>query len=195
MGLARFIAHQLGRPSRVTGRLLNLANARGNEGAIALLEVSPEHRALDVGFGGGVALGKLAGRAKAVAGIDHSEAAVRSARQRFRAEIEEGRLQIELASVEAIPFEDESFDRILTVHTIYFWPDPERALREIQRVLKSGGRLVLATDVKGPPKAIAKHGFSSYAEEQQADLLRAAGFSAPRFERHGAVLYAVAAKA
>jgi arsenite methyltransferase len=194
MGLAGFIAHQLGRPSRVTGRLLNLANARGNERAVGLLEVSPEDRALDVGFGGGVALGKLTSRARSVAGIDRSEAAVRSARQRFRREIEEGRIQVELARVEAIPFEDESFDRVLTVHTIYFWPDPERGLREILRVLKRGGRLVLATDVKGPPKAIAKHGFNSYDEEQQAELLRSAGFAAVRLERHGRVLYALAGK-
>src|SRR3954453_2375627 len=185
MGPARFIAHQLGRPSRITGRLLNLANASGNARAVELLELSSDHRALDVGFGGGVALGELVGGARSVAGIDHSEAAVRSARQRFRREIEEGRLQVELASVEAIPFEDASFDRILTVHTIYFWPDPERGLREILRVLRSGGRLVLATDVKGPRKAVASHGFNSYGQEQQSELLRAAGFSAVRFERHG----------
>jgi arsenite methyltransferase len=136
MGLARFIAHQLGRPSRVTGRLLNLANARGNERAVELLDVSSDQRALDVGFGGGVALGKLAARAQSVAGIDRSEAAVGSVRQRFRREIEEGGLHVELASVEAIPFDDESFDQVLTVHTIYFWPDPERGLRETLRVLK-----------------------------------------------------------
>jgi arsenite methyltransferase len=195
MGLARLIADQLGRPSRITGRLLNVANARGNKRAVELLEVSAEHRVLDVGFGGGAALRKLAVRARSVAGIDRSEAAVRSARRRFRREIQEGRLQVELASVEAIPFEDESFDRVLTVHTIYFWPDPELGLREILRVLKMGGRLVLATDVKGPPKAIAKHGFNSYGEEQQAKLLRGAGFAAVRLERHGRVMYALATKA
>jgi arsenite methyltransferase len=194
MSLARFIARQLGRPSRLTGRLLNLANARANGAAVELLEVSSEHRALDVGFGGGVALRKLAARAGSVAGIDRSEAAVRAARQSFRREIEEGRVQVEEASVEAIPFADADFDRVLTVHTIYFWPDPERGLQEILRVLKPGGRFVLTTDMRGPPKAIAKHGFSSYSQEQQTELLRAAGFSDVRFERRGRVLFAVAAK-
>src|SRR3954467_15451358 len=140
MGLARFVASQLGRPSRLTGRLLNFANARGNAAAVEVLEVSSDHRALDVGFGGGVALRKLAARAHSVAGIDLSEAAVRAARRGvsrgggrgggggrgarrgFRREIEEGRLEIEEASVEAIPFDDAGFDRVLTVHTIYFWP-------------------------------------------------------------------------
>ena len=98
-------------------------------------------------------------------------------------------------SVEAIPFDDASFDGVLTVHTIYFWPDPERGLREILRVLKPGGRLVLVTDLRGPPKAIAKHGFSSYSQKQQGELLRTAGFSDVGFERRGRVLFGLAAKA
>jgi ubiquinone/menaquinone biosynthesis C-methylase UbiE len=93
-----------------------------------------------------------------------------------------------------MPFEDGSFDRVLTVHTIYFWPDPELALREILRVLKPGGRLILVTDTRGPPKAIAKHGFSSYSEEQQSELLRTVGFSGIAIERRGRLLFAAAAK-
>lgn len=112
MGLAPLIARQLARPSGVTGRVLNLANACGNAAAVELLEVSSEHRALDVGFGGGVALRKMAARAHSVAGIDRSEAAVGAARRRFRRQIEAGRLELREASVEAIAFEDESSDGI-----------------------------------------------------------------------------------
>jgi arsenite methyltransferase len=195
MALARLIARELGRPSRMTGRLLNLANARGNERAVQLLEVSWEHRALDVGFGGGVALRKLLARAHSVAGIDLSESAVSAARQRFRAEIDRGQVQVEKASVEAIPFQEASFDRVLTVHTIYFWPDPERGLREILRVLKPGGRLALVTDTTGPPKAVATHGFSSYGQAEQGELLRTAGFADIRFERRGRLLFALPTKA
>lgn len=195
MGLARLVARQLGRPSQATGHLLNLANARANAAAVELLGLASDHRVLEVGFGGGVALKKLAARAHSVAGIDLSEAAVRAARRTFRREIEEGRLEVEEASVEAIPFDDASFDRVLTVHTIYFWPDPDRGLREILRVLKPGGRFVLGTDLKGPPKAIAKHGFSSYSQEKQRELLRTAGFSDIGFECRGRVLFALASKA
>jgi arsenite methyltransferase len=194
VGLARLIARQLGRPSRATARLLNLANRRGNERAVELLEVSSDQRALDVGFGGGIALARLAERVASVVGVDPSPAAVRAARERFARAIEQGRVQIEEASVAALPFEDASFDRVLTVHTIYFWPDPERGLREIVRVLRPGGRLVLATDTKGPPSAVARHGFAHYDREQQAGLLRTAGFSAIRFEREGRLLFALAAR-
>src|SRR4051795_1198288 len=112
MGLARLVARQLGRPSHVTGRLLNLANARANAAAVELLQLSSDQRALEVGFGGGVALKKLAARAHSVAGIDVSEAAVRAARRSFRREIEEGTLEVDEASVEAIPFDDAAFDRV-----------------------------------------------------------------------------------
>jgi SAM-dependent methyltransferase len=194
MGLARLIARQLGRPSRVTGRLLNLANARGNARGVELLEVSSGDRVLDVGFGGGVALKKLATRAGFVAGVDHSQAAVRAARERFEREVEDGRMQLGEASVEELPFGDASFDGVLTVHTIYFWPDPERGLREIWRVLRRGGRLVLITDRRGPPKAVARHGFAHYEQAQQAELLRAAGFQQASFRREGRLLFALATK-
>jgi ubiquinone/menaquinone biosynthesis C-methylase UbiE len=194
MGLARLIARQLGRPSRTTARLLNFANRRGNERAIELLDVSSDHRVLDVGFGGGVALAKLAERSESVAGVDRSSAAVRAARERFAREVKQGHVQIEEASVEALPFGDASFDRVLTVHTIYFWPDPEQGLREILRVLRPGGRVVVATDTKGPPRAVARHGFAHYDQEQQAELLRAVGFSGIHFERDGRLLFALAAR-
>src|SRR5438552_172610 len=94
---------------------MNLANAGVNDQAVELLEPSVEHRVLGVGFGGGVALSKLAQRAGFVAGIDPSEPALRAARKRFHDEIEAGRVQLTQAPVDAIPFKDGSFDRVLTV--------------------------------------------------------------------------------
>lgn len=194
MGLAHLIARQLGRPSRLTGRILNLANARINEQALGLLEVAPENHALDVGFGGAVALEKLAGRAAFVAGIDHSKPAVRAASNRFRDEIASGRMQVEHAGVDAIPFANASFDRVLTVNTIYFWPDPEHALREILRVLKPGARLVIGTNAKHVPQPIAQHGFTFHTDKEQESILRSVGFSDVHFDRRDRSLFALAAK-
>ena len=192
MSLARRLERQLGRPSRITARLLNLVNARVNRRAVELLEVSSEHRVLDVGFGGGVALRLVAERAAFAAGIDHSAAAARAAGELFEGEIARGEVRIEEAGVDSMPFDDASFDRVLGVHTIYFWPDPERGLREIVRVLKPGGRLLLATDAKAAPKAIARHGFTSYTEAQQSELLRRAGFSVIAVTRRGPNLFVLA---
>lgn len=50
------------------------------------------------------------------------------------------------ASIEKIPFNNCSFDRVVTANTIYFWNDPEAVSAEILRVLKPGGMLVLAAN-------------------------------------------------
>ena len=44
----------------------------------------------------------------------------------------------------SLPLPDDTFDAVLSVHNIYFWPEPERTIGEIARVLRPGGRVVLA---------------------------------------------------
>ncbi len=190
----RAIERQLGKPSRFTAKVLNRVNARTNGRAVERLGPQPGDRALDVGFGGGVGLALLAGRAAFVAGIDHSGPAVAAARTRFADDIAAGRMQLEQASVDAIPFGDDSFDRVLGVHTVYFWRDPDRALREILRVLAPGGRLLLATDSNAAPKAMARHGFKSYSADEEAALLTAAGFADVGLDAGPRTTYAVATK-
>jgi SAM-dependent methyltransferase len=53
------------------------------------------------------------------------------------------RVGLMLADRAGIPDAAGSFDRAYAVHTIYFWPEPARDLRELSRVLRDGGRLVL----------------------------------------------------
>ncbi len=48
-----------------------------------------------------------------------------------------------LADAAALPFPEASFDVVLSVNTIYLWPDPARVLAEMNGVLKLDGRLVL----------------------------------------------------
>ena len=48
------------------------------------------------------------------------------------------------ASVSAIPYEDNTFDLVTAVETLYFWPTPEADLPEIKRVMKPGGQLLIA---------------------------------------------------
>jgi ubiquinone/menaquinone biosynthesis C-methylase UbiE len=51
-------------------------------------------------------------------------------------------------------FEDETFDKALAINSMQVWADAKAGLREIRRVLKSGGRVALGfTRYSGQPKA------------------------------------------
>jgi arsenite methyltransferase len=146
---------QLRRPhgplAPLTARILNVVNRPINRFAVGALQLSGHENVLDVGFGGGVGLTLVLNRLTTgrVAGIDISQEMVRRARESFGDVIAAGRLRVVGASVEAIPFADESFDHAYTVNTIFFWPDLPTSLSELHRVLRPEGRLVIAA----PPAA------------------------------------------
>lgn len=84
-----------------------------------------------------------------------------------------------LASADSLPFPDDSFDKVLYVHALYFWRDIDRCLRETARVLKPGGHLGLLFRTKSDLADIASfppeiYRFPAVAEVtaalEQADL-------------------------
>jgi ubiquinone biosynthesis O-methyltransferase len=98
-------------------------------------------RLLDVGCGDGTLICAAAVRGATVAGIDADPAMLAAARQRMaqaglEATLREGR-------VEELPFPDASFDVVASVTVLCFVGDAGRALREMARVLRPGGRLVI----------------------------------------------------
>ena len=78
-----------------------------------------------------------------ISGVDFSQAMVEQAKQKFKPEIESGKVSLEVADVRELQFDDNTFDKICTVNTIYFWNEPLLSLQEIKRVLKNDGKLVV----------------------------------------------------
>jgi SAM-dependent methyltransferase len=103
--------------------------------------VGPDQRVLDVACGTGVlalAAVELVGRQGAVVGLDRNPDMLRVARRKSdRAEWREGR-------AEALPFPDASFDAAASQFGLMFFEDRARALSEMMRVLRPGGRLAVA---------------------------------------------------
>lgn len=172
-------AHPHGLVGWMLGHLMRRETAAANDLAIRLADITPGARVLDVGCGPGYAIAQIgrvpdAGR---VVGLDRSTTMVAQAARRNRALIAEGRAEVIAASVDRVPFPDDSFDRVIAVHALYFWPDLTRAARELRRVLAPTGLLVIGL---GDPAAMAEAFPSTvYALRSAEDVcasLRVAGF-------------------
>lgn len=141
--LARVLGGQLRAPHGIAGRLLAHGMAKANrvavEQTIRAAEIGPEDAVLDLGCGGGEALGLLRREAPRgyLFGVDHSPLMVDRARRINPA------ADVRLVSFDALPFPDGSFDRILAINVAYFWYDASRMVAELRRVLRPGGRIVV----------------------------------------------------
>lgn len=124
---------------------MNSGHAKLTDWGLTHVFIDRRFTILDIGCGGGATIFKLAGMASEgkVYGLDYSEESVRVARIRNRASIKAGQVDIRHGSVSAMPFTDDMFDLVSAVETHYFWPDLNADLKEVLRVLKPGGTLIL----------------------------------------------------
>ncbi len=111
---------------------------------LAALALCGGERVVDVGCGSGSLHGQLAEAGARVVGVDTSPGMLREAAQQAR----EARLPVVLVRGDAqqLPLADGCAEVLLASHMLYHVPDRERALREMRRVLRTGGRAVLATN-------------------------------------------------
>jgi ubiquinone/menaquinone biosynthesis C-methylase UbiE len=160
------VAGQLGRPHGILSPFVARALNRGNQKAIvAAVDAAQAPRgvvAADIGFGGGAGLQLLldgVGDGGVVYGIEIAEDMLRRAKSKFAGD---GRLRLSRGSLTELPLEDGSVDALITVNTVYFISELDAACRELMRVLRPGGRAVIAI---GDPDVMArlpftKHGFT-----------------------------------
>ena len=175
---------QFGRPTGLWGRGAGLlmahrsSNRRRNAWAVSLLDVRPDDRVLEIGFGPGLAILQLSRSAREgyVCGIDHSELMLRHARRRNAEGIRRGVVELRLASVDAIPGFDAPFDKILAVNAVLFWTEPGARFEELRRLLRPGGLIAVANQPGATDETSAARG------QEIAAALTRAGFSAVQVE-------------
>jgi SAM-dependent methyltransferase len=97
-------------------------------------------RVLDVGCGNGYVLERYARAGARVTGVDLTEQAVDLTRRRFQLRGCRGELIV--ASAEALPFADASFDCVCSMGVLHHIPDTSLGVAEVRRVLRPGGRLI-----------------------------------------------------
>jgi ubiquinone/menaquinone biosynthesis C-methylase UbiE len=185
MSIKKFTAAQLRKPSGffgrlVTVRLLNLVNMPMNRLVAEILQLQPNDHVFEVGFGGGDLIARMARIVTRghITGVDFSIDALEVCRKRFDALIKAGTIELRCASVDALPFNANTFTKACTVNTIYFWPDPLAALGQIHRVLKKDGTLLICFSPRAvmEKQEISRHGFRLFEPEEVKSLLSTAGF-------------------
>jgi ubiquinone/menaquinone biosynthesis C-methylase UbiE len=107
--------------------------------AIAAANITSSSIVADVGTGTGfIAEGVLAAGARVI-GVDSSDRMLAETRKRFA----EKRFETRAGDIESLPLSTAEVDVVLANMVLHHAPDPPRAIREMSRVLKPGGRLVI----------------------------------------------------
>jgi ubiquinone/menaquinone biosynthesis C-methylase UbiE len=144
---------QSSKPSGWLGRLellrMNRTHSAVTDWGLQHVSIRPHDTILDIGCGGGRTIAKLANKCTAgkVYGVDYSETSVTASRKTNSAAIARGSVDVGLGSVSHLPFPEGTFDLVTAVETHFWWPDLPGDVREILRVSKPGGTLILVAEV------------------------------------------------
>ena len=167
---------------------MNSRHSKVTEWGLSHASIGKQDIILDVGCGGGRTASKLAAIATQgkVFGIDHSTESVAIAMRTNKQWIDSARVEIREASVSQLPFSDGAFDLITAVETHFWWPALPTDLREVLRVLKPGGRLIIIAEVykgaaafnsRAVERFSKKTGMALLSVEEHRELITDAGYS------------------
>jgi demethylmenaquinone methyltransferase/2-methoxy-6-polyprenyl-1,4-benzoquinol methylase len=150
--------------------------------AIEMLDISPDDTVLDVGCGTGFGTEGLLTKTENVYGLDQSPHQLEKAYAKFG---KRGAVRFHLGDAERLPFDDDAFDVVWSSGSIEYWPNPVTALRELRRVAKPGGQvLVVGPDYpnNGVFQKMADAIMLFYDEDEADRMFADAGFT--EFEHH-----------
>ena len=190
----KYISGQFGNPSGWLGRMIAKRMTERTtldaEWTVSLLNIQPSSRVLEIGFGGGVSTQLASQKAPQgfVVGIDHSATMVQAASKRNAGAIQAGRMELKQGDAASIPYPDESFDIVFSLHSIYFWKDPVECLKGFRRVLKPGGLLAITIQPKNRwrQEQLDAPGMTLFFGDQIAEMFASAGFQNIRMESYTA---------
>ena len=190
MGLMGKMAKQSSKPTGRFGtfyaRLMNIGHSKVTRWGLNHVSTNKDDTILDIGCGGGKTVNTLANRATEgkLYGTDYSEDCVAVASKINKKLIDAGRVEIFHASVESLPFPNDSFDLVTAVESYYFWPNLINNLKEIRRVLKPGGSVILINAMYRHEKFERRNAnwarmgnFTYHLPEEFREFLRDTGYS------------------
>ena len=146
------------------------------EEIVSKIKIGANLRVLDVGCGTGYTTSGVLCRRDVceVVGLDMNPVQLKRAVKNLRSE--KARLSISRGDAENLPFVDDSFDAVLSVGAIEYFPDPEKVMKELARVANPNGSIIVC----GPESAwFSKFGvnrvFYTPSVKEMDEIFRSAG--------------------
>lgn len=181
---SEYIGSQFGNPRGFVGKccciIMNMINKAMYRKVVSLVKIKENAAVLDIGYGNGYLISLLYKNYKPnIYGIDISEDMKVNAKKRNQKGIAAGKIHIEIGDCCNLSYDNEFFDVITSINTIYFWEDTQKGLEEILRTLKQSGKFynVVYTKEWLQKLSYTQKGFQFFEKEDYSNLGRQARFS------------------
>lgn len=178
------MAAQLRQPNGEAGLKISDAMNEGNGAmnlhTMAVLDPIANDRILEIGMGNGLFVKNLVAIDESIRykGLDFSPLMVEEAIKLNQKYIKKAQVDFICANAASMPYEDHSFNKIVTVNTLYFWEEYEVVFAELSRVLDNDGKLIIAIRPRDVMEQypMTKYGFRMFSKTEAHQLFRDNGF-------------------
>lgn len=182
------ISEQFTRWAKPFSELPVHSDADGMARTLSAAKIEPSMRVLDVACGPGIVACAAALQAAHVTGIDLTPAMLEQARERQKS-LKLNNVDWRVGDATQLPFDDGGFDVVLTRYSFHHMPFPAAALREMKRVCREGGRIVV---IDATPSVATQAAYDhmeilrdrSHASALTLEQLRALGHEVGLSEQH-----------
>jgi ubiquinone/menaquinone biosynthesis C-methylase UbiE len=183
--MLKAMASQLRQPSceyaTEVGKMMNEGNLHIHVNTFESLDVSDGDHLLEIGMGNGYFVHHILSKANRIqyVGCDFSEVMIEESRNQNANFIASGQAHFIFADAHELPFDNNIFDQIIIVNTMYFWDHPEKVLSEIRRVLKPQGQLTISIRPKHTMEhyPFVKYGFRTFSKDELVEILSVNNFN------------------
>ena len=180
----REIAAQLRKPAGEMGLMIanrmNEGNKPMNLHTLVVVDPQPGDKILEIGMGKGLFVKNIlkADESITYCGCDYSDLMVKESIDINQKYINDGRAQFIHSGAEELPFDDNSFNKIFTINTLYFWDNHIKVLKELNRVLTSDGSLIISVRPKHNMQnyPVTKFDFTLFSKEDIVEFLTSNNF-------------------
>ncbi len=179
-----YIGSQFGNPRGFVGKvcciIMNVINNAMYKNTVSLIDISPDGNILDIGYGNGYLLNCVYKKTKAnLYGIDISEDMKIQATKKNQTAMRDGKLFLDVGDCCDLKYENDFFESVTSINTVYFWADTVKGLSEIHRTLKSGGSFYNVAYTKDwlDKLSYTEKGFKKFGPDVLTEFGKQAGFN------------------